>query len=124
MGDQLAREDVDARKVRRGPVGQLRQLEVVLTRQVLANLADLILDDVVIVAQPVFRADDGAFGRRGFGEELVGGVQLFGRLVEPRQQRQPAHRFGGQAVEPGQPDGVTFQLVLAEELRRCRASVL
>ena len=105
--DQLARERVDARVSGERTVGELRQLEVVLSRKVLANLADLILDDVMVVAQPVFRADcrrvlrDGRRSgidthRRGParhrpGEAAAAGFERPGRARLGTARRAPAH---------------------------------
>ena len=53
MRHEIAGQREDARIAGVLAVGQLRQLEVVLARQILADRADLVLDDVVVVAEPV-----------------------------------------------------------------------
>ena len=87
MGDQLAREQVDPWVALQRTISQLRQLEVILARQVLADVPDLVLDDVVVVAQPFLGSDRlrVATGRRR--EEQVGRIERRRTRVEPRQQR-------------------------------------
>jgi hypothetical protein len=53
VGDQLAREYVDPRIALERSVGQLRELQVVAAREILTNLAHLILYDVVVVSEPL-----------------------------------------------------------------------
>ena len=118
--DQIARQREDARVAGVLPVGQLRQLEVVLARQILADGAHLILDDVVVVAQPVFRRDRLRGPRRG-GQEVVGLVEELRVLVEQRNERAAARRIGRELVNRGQRRRVRFELLLAEQERRVEA---
>jgi hypothetical protein len=115
--DQLAREDVYARVAFERTIGQLRQLEVVPTGQVLADLADLILDDVVVVTQPLFSADRLRVFARRRREKQVGVVETVGAAVEPWKQRPPAAGIGRERVCGGNPDGVRFELIGGEGLR-------
>ena len=120
--DQIPRQREDARVAGVLPVGQLRQLEVVLARQILADGAHLILDDVVVVAQPVFRGDRLRGSRRG-GQEVVGLVEELRVLVEQGNQRAAARRIGRELVNRGQRRRVRFELLLAEQERRVGRSV-
>ncbi len=40
--------------------------------------------------------------------------------IEPGEERPAAHRIGSEPVQAGQRDGMTFELVLTEELGRWR----
>ena len=82
--DELARERVDARITGERAIGQLGQLQVVAARQVLPDLADLILHDMVVVAQPVFRPDGRRVLRDRHRQEPVGVVELLCACIEPR----------------------------------------
>ena len=114
------RDQVDARVALIRAVGQLGQLEVELPRQVLADLADLILDDVIVVAQPVFRGDRLRIGARDGRQVLVGVFEARGALVEARQQRPGAARVGGKRMRRRQRLRVRLQLFEIEEWRRGR----
>ncbi len=111
---EIPRQREDARVAGVLPAGQLRQLEVVLARQILADGAHLILDDVVVVSQPVFRGDRLRGSRRG-GQEVVGFVEELRILVEQRNQRAAARRIGRTLVQGGQRRRVRFELLLAEQ---------
>ena len=93
VGDQLAREDVDARISLKGAVGELGQLEVVAARKVLPDLADLILNDVMVVAQPVLGRDRLRVGAGGGREEAVRRIEARSAVVERGQQRAAAPRI-------------------------------
>ena len=114
--DELAREGVDARIAGERAVGQLGQLQVVVARQVLPDLADLILHDVVVVPQPVFRPDRRRVLRDGRRQESIRVVELLRARIETGKERPAAHRIGREAVQAGERDGVTFELVLTKEL--------
>ena len=98
--DELAREGVDARIAGERSVGQLGQLEVVLARKVLANLANLILHDVVVVPQPVFRPDRRRVLRDRRRQESIRVVELLRARVETGKERAAAHRIGCERYKP------------------------
>ena len=84
--DQRDRQLVDARIAGERSAGELRQLAVVAARQALAHLADVLLDDVEVVEQPLAgRADVGPVVGGG-GEPGVGLVQDAAGLVQPGEQ--------------------------------------
>ena len=70
--------------------GQFRQLAVVAGRQVVADLADLLLDQVVVVEQPFGRRHDTAAAFQFGGAGAIGGEQHGGVVVEPPVQRKHA----------------------------------
>lgn len=73
--DQFTSEEVDARIPAERTLCQLRQLEVVLPRQVLPDLTHLVLDDMVVVAQPLFGADTVLVGAGGGRQHHVGRIE-------------------------------------------------
>ena len=120
VGDELARERVDTRISRQGTVGELGKFQIVLARQVLPDLADLILDDVVIVPEPVLRSDGRRPLRDGCRQEAVRIVELLSALVETWQQRPATDGVRRQAVQARECDRVPFEPVLTKELRFLR----
>ena len=92
--DQLARDEIDARVAAVRAVRQLRQLEVELSRKILPDLPHLVLDEVIVVAQPVLGRDRLRIRAGDAGEELIGRLETFRALLEARQQRDRAARIG------------------------------
>ncbi len=120
--DELARQHVDARVALIRPLGNLRQLAVVTLRQVLPDLANLILDDVVIVAQPVFgRYRLRVEPARG-GEEAVDVLEPRGAAVQLRQERTAASRARREPVRGCDPRRVRLKLILTEDSIACGVS--
>ena len=120
VGDELARDEIDAWISFRWAARQLRQLDVVLARQVLPDLADLILHDVVVVAQPVLRSDRLRIGAGDRRQETIRALEPLGALVETRQERPAALRRWCERARRGQRDGVRLQLIRAERCGECR----
>jgi hypothetical protein len=106
----------DARIAGEGPAGELRQLAVVAGRQIVADLADLLVDQVEVVDQP--------FGRRRHGPALAdrggeGAVRLEqGRLVvlQPCGERPAGDRLRGDGLSLRETLGVLLEALGAEEL--------
>ena len=71
MGDKGPGHAEDARIAGEGPGRELRQLTVVARRQVGANFADLLFDDVVVVEQPFGGGRDGGTGGDRFGDVAI-----------------------------------------------------
>ena len=84
MRDQLARERIDARIAGKRTIRELWQLEVVPARQVLPHFAHLVLDDMVVVAQPLLGTDAVLLGARARGKHQVNLVEAVGAAVELR----------------------------------------
>ena len=66
---------------------QLRQFAIIAGRQVITYLAQLLVDDVVIVDQPLGRRCDGAFLTNGPGGCTVGLEEHSAVVEHTRQQR-------------------------------------
>ena len=79
------REQIDARVSLAWPIRELGQLEVILARQMLADVADLVLHDVMIVAQPFLGTDGRLVRARRGRQKKIGGVQLLAARFELRQ---------------------------------------
>ena len=73
MGDEFSREAVDARQTPVGSIGQHRQFLVIAPGEVQLHLADVTLDDVLIVEEPL----DG--GRRALSQ-----LSRFGQIQTNR----------------------------------------
>ena len=85
--DQLDRYFVDARESRERAARELGQLPVVALRQVCADLADVLLDDVEVVEEPFAgRADVDAFVG-GVAERLARFEEQVVRLLESLEER-------------------------------------
>ena len=80
--DERDRQLVDARIAGERSAGELRQLAVVAARQAFADFADVLLNDVIVVEQPVAGGADVAPGigrgqqpAMGIGEDASGGIE-------------------------------------------------
>ncbi len=93
MGDEIVGERVDPRVAAQGAVAELRQLAIEGRRQVLADLAQLLLDEVEVVDQPLRRRCHRALRPQRFGDGAVGGQQHPAVLPHP----------GPQPAVPGPP---------------------
>ena len=89
VGDEAAREDIDARIPAPSSADERRQLLVILPREIAADFEQLRADDVVVVAQPFFGRRLGRLGRARFREFLVDLLEARGVAVEPSQQLAP-----------------------------------
>ena len=118
--DQLAGEDVHTRIALERTIRQLGQLAVVLPRQVLPDLSNLIADDVMVVPEPVFGADRLRVGPAGGRQEAVRVIELAGGFVQPREERTPAVRVAPQPMLGRQSASVRLELLLTEQLGRRR----
>ncbi len=118
--DELPGDQEHPRVAEIGAGRQLGQLDVVLPRQVLADGPDLVLDDVMVVAQPVFRRH-GLAAPPGRGQVAIGRIELPGAVVEVGNERPAARGVRQQRAVRRQPGRVRFELLLAEEVGRgCR----
>jgi hypothetical protein len=98
------------------PAGELRQLAVVARRQIVADLAYLLLDQVVVVEQPLGGRRNGApFAHRA--RDAAIGLKQY-RLVFPEayRERAPGDRSRGDALGRGQAFGMLLEALDAEEL--------
>jgi hypothetical protein len=97
---------------------ELRQLAVIAAGQTLPDLADVFLDDVVVVQQPLTRGADVFAAVGGGGEPRVGILQNPAGAVETRQERSPPPpgARAGQALLRGQGLGPLAEVLGAEQL--------
>ena len=84
--DQRDRELVHPRIARERTLRQLGQLLVIALRQTLPHLADVLLDDVIVVEEPLSRGADVHFVGSGIRELSLCIVEQPLRIVEPDQQ--------------------------------------
>ena len=114
--DERPGDSQHARVPREVALGQLRQLPVEAGRQVIADLADLLVDDVEIVDQPFgSRRDDPLLANR-LREGAIR-LQQGARVVpDPRRERTPVPRILGDALGRGQALGVLLEPLDAEQL--------
>ena len=118
--DVRPREAEDARIPLQRTVGQLRELAVVVGRQVVPDLADLLVDDVEVVDQPFGGRRDRAFSLDGARQGPVRREQDPAVLRDPRSDRAPLTGRIGNGLGSGQALGVLLEPFHAEELRENR----
>jgi hypothetical protein len=97
VADDFEREGVDARVTFEGPGREFREFVVVAARQVFADLAELLLDDVEVVEEPLGGGRDRAVLADGVGQRAVGLDQHAAVLLGARQQL-PTPAGGGRDV--------------------------
>ncbi len=98
------------------PGRELGQLAVEAARQVLADLAELVVHDVEVVDQPLRRRGDRALLADGFRDGAVGSKENAAVVDEPRQQAPPAARVVRYALRGREALGVLLESLNAEEL--------
>src|SRR4029078_10704406 len=84
VSNEFAREDVDARVALKRSLREFGKLQVIATRKVLSNFADLVLHDMMVVAKPLFRTDRLRIVAADARKVTVSGVQSFRTVVKPR----------------------------------------
>ncbi len=89
--DEGPREAQHARVILERPLGELRELTVVATGQILANVPQGVLDNVEVVHEPLCRRRDGALFADHLGEAAVALEQDAAVVAHARGQR-PAPR--------------------------------
>ena len=99
----------------KGTAGEFRQLAVIARRQVIADLANLLFDQVIVVQQPLgCRYHATAVGQfRSTG--AVGRKQYLGVVVQPAMQGQHGGRLAADSLGGGQGVGVLFEAFDAEQ---------
>ena len=111
------RQAVDARIAPMGAVGELGQLAIEAGGQVVADLAELLLDDVEIVDEPLGRRRDGPLLADGAADRAIGRAQDTAVVVDALQQALPARRAAEDGLGGGQALGVLLEPLDPEELR-------
>src|SRR5512145_1512517 len=87
MSDKCPGQSVDARITLEMTLRQLRQFSVIAGRQVVLDLAQLLVDDVIIVDQPLRCRCDGALLTDCMGGCTIGLAQHSAVVEHARQQR-------------------------------------
>ena len=116
VGDEGPGEAEDPGIAGKGPVCEFWQLPVVAGRKIFADFADLRLDEVVIVEQPLGRRHFAAAFPDFPGAAAVCGQQCCGIVRQPRLQRWHPRRAGCKALGRGEASAVLFQPFDAEQL--------
>jgi hypothetical protein len=116
MGDEGPRHAEHPREARERSGGELRQLPVVAGRQIVANFADLLFDEVVVVEQPLGGRRDCAT----LADRLRDGAIRFeqNRLVvlQPRGEGAPGRRPRGDGLGRRKTLGMLLEALDTEEL--------
>ena len=115
MRDQFAREQIDPRISLEPPLRQLWQFEVILSGQVLADITHLVLDDVMVVTEPLFCADRRFVRTSGARKEEICLVQSSAALFQLRKQWMRAAGIIRDAVGGGDPGRVRLELARGED---------
>jgi hypothetical protein len=106
----------DARVALEIPVGELRQLAVVVRREVVADFAQLLLDDVEVVDEPFRGRGDRSFVLDRLCQPAVGLQQDASVLGDPRPDGAPGARPSGDRLGGRERLAVLLQALDAEEL--------
>ena len=113
--DELEREVVDARRAQR-PVGELRELALIAAGQVEPRRADLLLDQVIVVDEPLGRRRDLATAPDRIADEPIRVAQRQLVVAQARQQPVVARGSGRDLVPAGDAPRVALELRDVEEL--------
>jgi hypothetical protein len=97
-------------------VGELGQLPVVVGRQVVADLAELLLDDMEVVDQPFRRRRDRSFVADGLGQRPIGLEQDPPVLGHPFRDGVTRLRLAGDPLGGREGFAVLLQPLDAEKL--------
>jgi len=114
VADEFHDDIVDAGKSPAGPGGQAGQFAAVARREVDAGQFDLLLDQVIVVEQPLGGGGDAGAAAHAFGNDLVAAVDFIGASGELMKQLfRLANHFD--LVVAGEDLRVVLELVDAEE---------
>ena len=116
MRDEGPGQSEHARIALERPVRQLRQLAIEAARKIVADLANLLLDDVKVVDQPLGRRGDGAFLADGLADGAIGGEQHPAVVPQPCRQRTAGSRPRRDALGRREALGMLLEALDAEEL--------
>ena len=116
VGDERPGQPVDAGGPREGTVGQLRQLAIEAGRQVVTDLAKLLVDDVEVVGEPLGGGHDRTLLADRPGHHAIGLAQHAAVVLDARQQRAARPRSGGHGLRGRQALGVLLEAFDAEQL--------
>jgi hypothetical protein len=114
--DERPGDAENARVSRQRPDRELREFPVVALRKVLADLADLRFDDVVVVGEPFGRRRDRAALADGCRDRTVRGQQHDAVVPQTRAQRLHGRRARRHGLGSGQRLGMLLEPLDAEQL--------
>jgi hypothetical protein len=98
------------------PLGELRELAVVLVGQVVANLAQLLVDDVEVVDEPLGSGRDRALFPDAAREDPIRVQEDPAVVGEARHDRPPRARFVRDPLGLGERFGMLLEPLDAEQL--------
>ena len=116
MGDVGPGQAEDPRIAFEGTLGELGQLTVVVLRQVVPDLPELLLDDVEVVDQPLGRRRDRPLVPDRLGERAVGGQEYPPVVGDAASNRSPGPGLLGDRLGGRQRLTVLFESFNAEQL--------
>ena len=120
MRDKSPSDTEDTRVALERPVGEFRQLTVIAARKIVANFANLFLDDMKVIHQPLCRGRDCAFLADCGCDAPVGGQQDPAVVAQARRQAPSGFRIHRDRLRGGQTFGVLFQALDSEQFREDR----
>jgi hypothetical protein len=117
MSDKGPGHAEDPRIAGEGSGGQLRQLPIVARGQIVANFADLLLDEVVVVEQPLGGRCDGTTLADRVCDGAIGFEQNRLVVLHSSGERSPGHRPQGDGLGRREALGMLLETLETEELR-------
>ena len=116
VGDERPDQPEHARVADQRTVGELRKLAVISRRQIGTDFADLLLDEMVVVEQPLGRRRNGPAVISRLRDVAIGLEQDTLVLPEPDSQRLARGDDGRDRLVGGKAFGVLLQTLDAEQL--------
>ena len=114
--DERPRQSVDAGIARQGAVGQLGQLAIEPGREIVADLPQLLVDDVEVVDEPFGRRNDRPLLADGVGDHAIRLAQDAAVVLDARQQAAVLGSPRDDGLRGRQALGVLLEALDAEEL--------
>ena len=114
--DERPGQAEDARIALEGPFRELGQLAIEAAREIVADLADLLLDDVEVVDQPLGGRRDGAFLADRRADGAIRGEQHPAVVAQPLRQRPTGAGPRRHALGSREALGMLLEALDAEEL--------
>ena len=104
--DEVEREGIDARVAGQWPVGQARQPRQVAGGEILDDLAELLLDDVEVVEQPLLRGTRSRRSRATASIDAYARQHVVARPTKLVEERAERSRRAGADMARGEPGRV------------------
>ncbi len=116
MGDERPGHPEHARVALKRPARELRQHSIETGREILADLADLLFNEVVVIEQPLGGRRDRPTFPRGRRNSPIGGEQHQLVVAQPRAQRPAGCRSARDLLRGGEASRMLLEALNAEEL--------